>query len=959
MRAREVVQSPVLVGRDESLALADRRLAEVSAGRGKLVLVAGEAGIGKTRLLASIARRAERMDFALVRAAAFTGDAEASGGVLLDLGSDLRQSADERFRELGAALSERLRAPAGGDGDQHRQRRLLVQDLADSLLWLPLEDGRPVLLVLEDLHWADQLSLEVIAHLAPRIGGRAVLVAGAYRSDELYPHSYLRRWRARLLNQRLAEELLLPRLTPAQTATLTSSVLRRPAPAQAVAAIHERSDGIPLHVEELLAAVDDAALEPESWPALRAIPVPDTLADAVLVHARALDPGARELAEAAAVIGRSFDFDLLVAVADEDPASVDHGLRQLLALHLVQPGGDAVSFDFRHALIRDALYTEISLPRRRLLHQRVARVAAGRGDRDAFVSAHFEQAGLAEPAHRHALRAAREAAALSAHREALELYRRALRNLPGDLPPASYAALLAALGAEAAAADDNEAAIHAFQQARDLWVQAGDALAAAAVVPHLVAVAHLVGEGFDGRVRRLEVALDSLDRQPGSERVRAQLLGALSAAYMLDRRLDQAIDYGERGRAIGEAAGDGQADLNTAATLGSVMVFAGRMDDGWALLEEAVTRSIAQRQEAEAARGYRMIGSSASVLVEYRMAEAWLSDGVDYAENVELWNHRHYMAAHLAHVQWARGEWEAAQRTAEHALTDGRGGITTRITAQYVLGYLALGRGDWLAATELLGEALSLGERMDELQRLSPPLWGLAETARLRGEHDRAVALCERGYAASVAVTDAAYLFPFLLTGVRAHLALDDPDGAERWLTRVEAALAVRSIPGTLPAITHGRGLLQLAAGEVAAARATLLRAGDAWRERSRFWEGTWALLDQASCALRSRRRAEAATLAGAASGAAERVGARTIVATAGALLRAGAGEREASPWHPLTRREYEIARLVAAGLTNREIAERLVVSPKTVGAHVEHILAKLGAARRAEIAAWAATVPG
>jgi DNA-binding CsgD family transcriptional regulator len=709
-----------------------------------------------------------------------------------------------------------------------------------------------------------------------------------------------------------------------------------------------------MHVEELRAAVEDSALDPASGPGLLAVPVPDTLADAVLLHARALDPAARELAEDAAVIGRSFDFDLLVAVAEENPASVDRGRRQLLALHLVQPGADAVTFDFRHALIRDALYAEISLPRRRLLHQRVARAAAGRGDRDAFVSLHFELAGLAAHAHRHALRAARRAAGLSAHREALELYRRALRNLPGELPPAGSAALLAALGAEAAAADDNEAALEAFEQARELLVQAGDPVAAAALVPQLAAVAHLLGEGLDGRVRRLERALGTIDGLPGAEPVRARLLGALAAAYMLDRRLDQAIEYGERSR----AAGDHQVDLNTAATLGSALVFAGRMDDGWSLLEEAVTRSIDQRQEAEAARGYRMIGSCASVLVEYDRAERWLADGIAYAERVELWNHHHYMAARLAHVRWARGEWDVAQRMAEHALADGRGGITTRITAQYVLGYLAMGRGDGAAATGPLGEALSLGERMDELQRLSPPLWGLAETELLFGEPGRAAALCERGYAASVAVADAAY--PVSLPGDRRPRppgALDDLDAAGRWLGRVEAALAARGIPGTLPAVAHGRGLVELAGGDPEAAWALLRRAGAAWRERGRFWEGTWALLDEAGCALRARRRVEAVTLAAEAGAVAERAGAGTIVTADGMLRGSGTGDGAAPAWHPLTAREYEIARLITEGLTNRAIAERLVLSPKTVGAHVEHILAKLGAARRAEIAAWAATI--
>jgi predicted ATPase len=219
------VRSPVLVGRDEFLALADRRLAAAAGGQGHLLLVAGEAGIGKTRLLASIARRAQRHGLAVVRAAAFPGDAEESGGLLLDLAGDLRQSQDSYRNDTGVAMSARLRELATVGGDRHRQRRLLVQDLTDALSGLGGDQGS--LVVFDDLHWADELSFEVAAHLATRLDGRSMMVAGAYRSDELYPRVPLRGWRARLLTQRLAEEIRLPRLTSAQTATMTSAVLGR------------------------------------------------------------------------------------------------------------------------------------------------------------------------------------------------------------------------------------------------------------------------------------------------------------------------------------------------------------------------------------------------------------------------------------------------------------------------------------------------------------------------------------------------------------------------------------------------------------------------------------------------------------------------------------------------------------------------------------------------------------
>jgi DNA-binding CsgD family transcriptional regulator len=319
------------------------------------------------------------------------------------------------------------------------------------------------------------------------------------------------------------------------------------------------------------------------------------------------------------------------------------------------------------------------------------------------------------------------------------------------------------------------------------------------------------------------------------------------------------------------------------------------------------------------------------------------------------------MAAHLGHVAWATGDWPAAHRLAEHALADGRGGITTRVTALIVLGYVAMGRGDWPAATGNLEEARAIGARMGELQRLSPPIWGLAETARLRGDNALAIELCEQGVAASEGVRDAAYAFPYVVTGTRCHLALSDPMAAERWVERLAALLGDRSIPGTLPAIAHGRGLVLLARGATGRARPALEAASAGWSDRRRAWEGAWSLLDLGRAAHRSNQRTDAARFAAAARDRGSALGSPPLVAAADELL-AATGRRQgadaaAEPWAPLTAREFAVARLVAGGLTNGEIGAELTIAPKTVAAHIEHILAKLGVGRRSEIAAWAAGI--
>ncbi|MEP7026917.1 MAG: helix-turn-helix transcriptional regulator, partial [Actinomycetota bacterium] len=230
--------------------------------------------------------------------------------------------------------------------------------------------------------------------------------------------------------------------------------------------------------------------------------------------------------------------------------------------------------------------------------------------------------------------------------------------------------------------------------------------------------------------------------------------------------------------------------------------------------------------------------------------------------------------------------------------------------------------------------------------------------ARCQGDYATAVALCERGYQASAEVTDAACLFPYLLTGVRAHLALGDTDAAEAWLDRVGAVLTARAIPGTLPALDHGRGLVLQARGELAAAHEALAAASRSWQVRRRFWEGAWAKLDLTAAAGRGRDRGEALRLLDEVRGLAGAAGATTLVAAAGQLAASFEGGRDVDPWHPLSAREFEVAQLVAAGLTNPQIAEQLVLATKTISAHVSHILVKLGAARRSEIAVWCAAVP-
>jgi len=868
------------------------------------------------------------------------------------------------FASTGAAITARLadEPTPRTDGDAHRRRRVLALDLAAILA--SAADAGPTLLALEDLHQADDLTLEILAMLATWAAEAPLLVIGTYRSDELYPRVPMRDWRAHMLTKRLAGEDRLERLTIEQTATMTALILETqgPAPRAFVETVHRRTDGIPLHVEELLGMLRAGGLlQPDTLPEAD---VPDTLDAAILGRLDRRSAAARRVAEVGAVIGRSFELDLLASTLSVDADQLSRPLAELADHFVLAESAASGRFGFRHGLICDAIYSRIPAARRRRLHARVAEMAAVRGDfTDAFLSSHFERAGLRDQAFASALRAARAAARLSSHREAFQLLERTLRNLPPGLPSGELAMIHEAHGSAAAACDLNATATDALEAAHEAWLAAERPIEAAAVVPPLVATRHLLGDDLERRAGRLRGALAALDRLAPArdrDRTRGRVLAGLSAAYMLDRRLDEAIGFGEAAHEIAVAVGDPATERNATVTVGACLVFAGRMEDGWARLEDGIRRSREAQLEAEAARAYRMLGSSASVLVEYDRAERWLREGIDYAERVEFWNDRHYMAAHLAHVLWATGRWDEAARVADHALADGRGGITTRITALHALGFVALGRGELGLARERLTEALEAGERMHELQRFSPALWGLAESDLVAGDPAAAVVRCERGLAASASVGDAAYLFPYLVTGTRAYLAAHDPSGAGRWVVDVAAALRRREVPGTLPAVDHAEGLVALAGGATGQARAHLAAAADAWRRLRRRWEEIGATIDLAECALRTNRLPEAVRLSAEARAAAEALSSPPLIERADAVLgRARALHPTDAPWAPLTAREFEVARLVAGGGTNAAIAAALGLSPRTVAAHVEHILDKLGAERRAEIAAWATTIAG
>jgi DNA-binding CsgD family transcriptional regulator/tetratricopeptide (TPR) repeat protein len=944
---------PILVGRDDLLELADRRLAEVAAGHGQFLLLAGEAGIGKSRFMGAIERKAQARDFRVASGLVAPQDREVPAASLLDLARTMTRI--PAFADLGRDLLG-LRGEAAAA--QYVRRRMFVLDVVDRIA---AGIDHPTILGFEDLQWTDDLSLEIIAELGRRTRDDPLLLVATYRTDELPRGAALRDWRARLLTQRLAEEARLAPLTLDQTALMTTLIVDTglPAPREVVSAVYERTDGIPLHVEELLGALgEDARTDGR---AIREAVVPDTIEDAVLERIGHRSPEARAVAQAGAIIGRCFVPEVLAGIMDVPPDTLDEPLRELVDHDFLDPPGARGLFDFRHQLLRDVLYRSVPERTRRRLHARAAEFGAQlEGASEVHASVHFERAGLRPQAFRAALAGAREAASLSLHREAVELYRRAVDNLPADIDDSEHAELLYAFSEEAAAVEDDELSERLATAARDRYLAAGRPLDAARMCISLAAVARRSGRPIAERVSPLKTGLAELETLPPTperESIRSLFLVALSVMQLDALEVDEARANAILARATAEAAGDAETAIDATSRLGSVEVVSGEVDTGLANIARAAREAREAGFEDVSVTAYRDAALMATRVMDYRSAATWLDDGLRYAYAVEQSHCGHIMGATRALVAWAAGRWDEAVSIGEQALADRGGGARAAVTARVGIGYVAFGRGQVERARAVLEEAVDIGRRSGAVDLILPPLWGLAEADLAAGEAASAAERCDRASDLASEAGERALLAPFALTGVRAKLAAGRPDEAERWLARVAGYLL--PTPGFAhPAVDHATGLLRLAAGSTGAARDALETAVRGWDERGRTWEATWARLDLARCLVRTNRHADAAVLLADVRTTATGLDSGPLLSRADELSRLARGRGfEEDPWRPLTAREFEVARLIAAGMTNAQIGAELDIAPKTASAHVEHILAKLGVMRRAEIAAWVATV--
>jgi DNA-binding NarL/FixJ family response regulator/tetratricopeptide (TPR) repeat protein len=996
--------SPITIGRraelDAAIAALDAAIERTPAH----LLIAGEAGVGKSRLVAELAAIADARGVLVLRGAcANVGEEGLPYGPIVEiLGQLVRELDPERLETVvgtsGADLARLVPALDPGASGAPLQQAWLQARLFDALVGVlrRLAEVAPVLVLIEDVHWSDPATRETLGFLVRTLRVERVLVAMTLRSDELHRRHPALPWLGELERTGRMQRISLARLTEDQTAALLEAIEGVPTDPDLAARIHRRSDGNPFFIEELLLA--------EAEPSAGGLP--STLREILLARLAAVPEDVHHVLGAVAVAGRRIDHDLLVAIAGaaDGHDRLEAALRAAIASQILvvdTASGGSDGYAFRHALLAEVAYDELLPGERRRLHRECALAleahpsasAASKAAHRAELAHHWAAARDDERAFAASLAAAEAAGEAFAFETSHAQYERALDLWPDVADPVAVsggdraeliartatAAYLAGLThrdvalqrevvAEIdAAADPVRAAVMRERLGRYLWFAADSA----------------------GALTELEAAIAILPADPPSAE-RARVLSGYGQLLMLLDRFDESRELCEQAIDIAMRVGARQAEGHARNTLGLDLVAQGHVAEGLAEFDRSLDIAYAEANVDDIGRGYVNLVSGLLFGGYPEQAAEAAARGMRDADTYGITSTYGTFIGHNAvMIATELGRWDhAAELARDLDIEQSKPPASRYGLARWIP--LLVGRGD-------------LEQARVQLERLRELLHGAPVEGQFHGAYHAAateLALWEGRPedALRTALAGLAVLEPLRWTWylLRVHrlAAWAAADVAEVARARRDPAMEQRAIDAatTMRASREPMVAMALAsqtgpqaaysAAEAASAAAEDLRlTGDAvpstWRAVAEQWEAchrpylaAYMRAREAEALMVEGDRARAAEVLRTADTIAAGLGARPLreaiasLATrarldldepgaAGAIEQAPAPQSLPDPYG-LTKREREVLALVSLGRTNRQIADELFISENTAGVHVSNILGKLGVAGRTEAAAIA-----
>jgi DNA-binding CsgD family transcriptional regulator/tetratricopeptide (TPR) repeat protein len=990
MRAR--LTSSHFVGRIGELAELQLAVQEATAGRAALVLLGGDSGVGKTRLVGELEQRlrleanGDRAPLILRGDGVEPADGELPYAPLLSALRPLVREHHPALEALSAGSRAQLASllPGLDDGRPRDDRpdpsgQLRLFEALLELLDL-LSDAAPVVLILEDMHWADRSTRAFVGFAARSLRRERVVLVLTYRRDELHRRHALRPLLSELERLERAHRIELEPLDRAELGEVLADILGAEPKAQLLERLYARSEGNPLYTEELLAAgLDGRGAAPQS------------LRDAFMTRIERLSPDAQRAARAVAV-GRAIDEAMIAVVTGSDREAIQVALREAVSEQVLITDEEE-RFCFRHALLREALYDDLLPGERGEWHLALALALEaatpllddGReAERATIIASHYASAGDQPAALRASIHAALAAERVHAYGEVSELVERALELWPRvseDARPSEldHVALLALAARAYGIAGDRQRADVLLGRALDELDPKLHCERYASLLGRLARVQWSLNRGPEA-IATAERALSLLPAQDGGSE-RAQLLAWLARMRSLRGRYRDAIADGEVALTAAIEAGDELAEGEVLNTLGMAKVVLGQVPEGLDCLERAIELARRNEDVDSLSTGYANLADILSLIGRTREALKTAQEGLAATP-------KHFVRQHdwaqlvVSEIAYQTGDWRLSRanlgspparmtgnvflfrllREAELALGEGKeddaercldgveGAVAATSESQWIglhgalLGELRRRQRDYVAARSAVEWALDRIELCtDDVMRIAR-----VSSTGARIEADRAQRARDLGEKAEL--RDA-------LARARLHIQ------------RLEAAAQAG---GAVERAHLADGKAEMARARARGGAKEWARAASAWDAVERPYPAAIARWRQAEAALVTGGRVAAGELAGQALATAGELGSEWLAAELRALGERGrltlerdhnadtasdhAGAPGALPEDPfgLTPRERQVLALLAEGATNRQIGAALFMAEKTASVHVSRILAKLGVQGRTQAAALA-----
>ena len=934
------MQEPVFTGRAAERQLLHDAFSRAASGQAQVLLITGEAGIGKTRLVSDLAEQLGINQFA-------RGDSEAAAqwrvgncaplaGAALAYGPFLAALPDQ----AGWLLSE----------DDASDMLVARHRLFERMLALlsELSAGAPLVLVLEDLHWADESSRLLLGFLAVRLREQRVLVIGTLRDEDT--GSETRMWLAELRRCPTVTRLPLARLADTEIAELIADLIPAGTSAEQVAAVVRAAEGNPLYAQEL---ADTGELGP-----------PPSISAVVLAKAYALPAPAKAVVDQVSLADGGMSHELLIATVPMSEDSLVEAVRLAVNSGLLVADDDG--YAFRHALIRQVIWTELLPGERRRLHRRLAEALAARDDSDpARLAQHWHRAGCPDEAAAAALLAARLSVVARAYPEADRCYVLATDLASSLAEPVRLVLEEAARAASWAGHPDRAASWIADVLSRDDVTDFADR---AGLLERLGRYQWEAGD-LQAAVHAATQAAALLADAPASA-LQARVLAALATWRMLNGEYAETLPLARRAVTVAEEAGAMAEHAHGLATLGIILAGTGDIDAGVAALDTSFTLALqaASIEDVVRAASNRMY----LLCTAGRFAEALeaAKDGQRAARSLGAPpGLTAVLDNNTAAVLTATGQWTEAERLLTELIPESAANVTKYL--QLLLLEMAVARGD----TERTAELAAALRKSSEDRRILGPLHAcLAEQALYAGDLLAAAGEIGDGLAGLHGAELAEDEIQLLAVGARAAADLAarpesarPPDLGAHWLSlagtfagRAEAIAAKHGSTQPVVAAFGALAAAEHARQERADDRNTWRLVAEAWIGAGQPYREAYARLREAEAAARAGRKEQAARALAACESIAADLRAEPLRGLAADLARRAritALPKPASPAsaakqrYDLTSREVDVLRLLIEGDSNRQIARTLYISERTVAVHVSNILGKLGVRNRTEAA--------